>query len=58
MIKKKVLVSGCFDLLHPGHVTFFKEASGYGELYVAVGTDENVKLLKGKEPYLAQDERL
>lgn len=58
MRKKKVLVSGCFDLLHPGHVTFFKQASHYGELYVAVGTDENVKLLKGKTPYFSQWERL
>ena len=56
--KKKVLVSGCFDLLHAGHVAFFKEASGYGELYVAVGKDDNLRLLKGKAPYFSQQERL
>ena len=31
---KKVFVSGCYDMLHSGHVAFFKEASSYGELYV------------------------
>lgn len=56
--KKKILVSGCFDLLHAGHVTFLKEASTYGELYVSVGTDQNIEILKGKAPYFSQDERL
>lgn len=54
---KKVLVSGCFDLLHAGHIAFLKEASSYGKLYVAVGSDKNVQLLKGKIPYFNQDER-
>jgi cytidyltransferase-like protein len=56
--KKKVLVSGCFDLLHAGHVAFLKEASTYGELYVSVGTDQNIKHLKGKTPYFSQEERV
>jgi len=30
---KKVLVSGCFDLLHSGHVQFFHEASQHGPFY-------------------------
>lgn len=47
---KKVLVSGCFDLLHAGHVAFFKTASSYGKLYVGLGRDENLLLLKGKAP--------
>ena len=29
---KKVLVSGCYDLLHSGHVEFFQQASQYGDL--------------------------
>jgi cytidyltransferase-like protein len=56
--KKKVLVSGCFDLLHAGHVAFFKEASGYGDLHVSVGSDENLRLLKGKAPMFSQEERV
>jgi len=54
---KKVLVSGCFDLFHSGHAAFLKEASSYGKLYVAVGSDKNVQLLKGKAPYFSQAER-
>jgi cytidyltransferase-like protein len=54
----KVLVSGCFDLLHAGHVAFFKEASAYGDLYVSVGSDENIRLLKGKAPLFTQAERV
>jgi len=55
---KKVLVSGCYDLIHSGHVTFFKTAAQYGKLYVAVGADANLLLLKGKAPYFSQQERL
>lgn len=56
--EKTVLVSGCFDLLHAGHVAFFKEASEYGRLTVSLGTDENIRLLKGRPPVFTQDERL
>ncbi|HAQ20675.1 MAG TPA: cytidyltransferase [Prolixibacteraceae bacterium] len=55
---KKVLVSGCFDLIHAGHIAFFKTASQYGKLYVSVGQDENIFRLKGKKPYFSQEERV
>ena len=58
MKEKKVLVSGCYDLIHGGHVAFFKTAAQYGKLYVAVGADSNLLLLKGKAPYFSQDERV
>ena len=58
MTKKKVLVSGCYDLLHGGHIAFFKTASAYGDLYVSVGRDENLLLLKGKKPVFSEEERL
>ena len=58
MINKKVFVSGCYDLLHGGHIAFFKTAAQFGDLYVAVGADENVRLLKGKAPYFSQKERV
>jgi cytidyltransferase-like protein len=58
MPMKKVLVSGCFDLLHAGHIAFLKEASSYGRLYVAVGTDANLRLLKGRASYYSQEERV
>ena len=58
MSKKKVMVSGCYDLLHGGHIAFFKTAAAYGDLYVSVGRDENLLLLKGKKPVFSEDERL
>lgn len=58
MKNKKVLVSGCFDLLHGGHIAFFKTAATFGDLYVSVGKDENLFQLKGKMPYFSQEERL
>jgi cytidyltransferase-like protein len=57
--RKRVVVTGCFDWFHSGHVRFFEEASALGELYVVVGHDANIKLLKGDgHPLLSQDERL
>ena len=58
MNKKKVFVSGCYDLLHAGHVAFFKTAAQYGDLYVSIGTDANLLLLKGKKPHFSQEERV
>ena len=46
--RKKVIVTGCYDWFHSGHVRFFEEASEHGELYVVVGHDANVRLLKGR----------
>lgn len=57
--RKRVIVTGCYDWLHSGHVRFFEEASGFGDLYVIVGHDENLRLLKGEgHPMFPQDERL
>jgi hypothetical protein len=36
--QKKVVVTGCYDWLHTGHVRFFEEVSQFGELYVVVGS--------------------
>ena len=55
---KKVLVSGCYDLLHGGHIAFLKTAASYGELYVSIGRDENLFSLKGKKPFFSEKERL
>jgi cytidyltransferase-related domain len=58
MKTKKVLVSGCYDLLHGGHIAFFKTAATFGDLYVSIGRDENLLLLKGKKPVFSEEERL
>ncbi|MEM1011623.1 MAG: adenylyltransferase/cytidyltransferase family protein [Planctomycetota bacterium] len=52
---KKVLVTGCYDLMHSGHIRFFEEASAFGDLYVVVGHDANIKLLKGNDRPLVSD---
>ncbi len=57
MKEKTVMVSGSFDLLHGGHIAFFKTAATYGRLYVVVGQDPNLLELKGKAPYFTQEER-
>jgi len=54
----KVFVSGCFDLLHSGHVAFLKTAASFGDVYVGVGRDETVALLKGVTPSNTESERL
>jgi cytidyltransferase-like protein len=54
---KKVFVTGCFDMLHSGHIAFLQEAASYGDLYVSIGSDENVHHLKGRYPVNTQDER-
>ena len=55
---KKVFVSGCFDLLHSGHVAFLEEAARFGDLYVALGSDKTIYELKGRVPVNSEDERL
>ena len=55
---KKVLVSGCFDMLHSGHVAFLQSAAEYGELWVALGSDKTVFELKGRLPVNDEAERL
>jgi cytidyltransferase-like protein len=57
-LRKKVIVTGCFDWFHSGHVSFFEEVSQLGDLYVVVGHDANVRLLKGEgHPLFPQGER-
>jgi cytidyltransferase-like protein len=57
MGKKKVFVTGCFDMLHSGHIAFLQEAAQYGEVYVGLGSDQTVFALKGRYPVNNQDER-
>lgn len=55
---KKVFVSGCFDMLHSGHIAFLQEASGYGDLYIGLGSDKTIRELKGRETINSEDERV
>jgi len=56
--KKKVLVTGCYDWFHSGHVRFFEEVSELGDVYAVVGHDANIAMLKGAHhPMYTEDER-
>jgi len=56
--RKKVVATGCYDWFHTGHVRFAEELSGYGDLYIVVGNDANIRLLKGEgHPLLTEAER-
>lgn len=56
---KKILVFGAFDLLHPGHIDFFRQAKELGDhLTVILGTDKNVTKIKGNKPLQDEQTRL
>ncbi len=56
---KKVMVFGVFDLLHPGHESFLRQAKKLGSfLIVSVARDVNVKKVKGKKPIFDEKKRL
>jgi len=57
-MKKRVFVSGCYDMLHSGHVAFFEEAASYGDLYVGLGSDKTIAGLKGRKTINTDQERL
>lgn len=60
MKKYKIgFVSGFFDILHEGHIKILKYAKAHcDQLIVAVGTDEFMKMRKGREAVLSYDERV
>ena len=56
--KKKIFVSGCFDMLHSGHIAFLQEAAEYGDVYIGLGSDKTIKELKGRETINSEEERV
>ena len=53
----KVFVSGCFDVLHSGHIAFLEEAASYGDVYVSLGSDKTVLELKNRPTLYNEQER-
>lgn len=48
--KKIVFTNGCFDLIHPGHLSYLLEAANLGDkLIIGVNTDHSVRKIKGEE---------
>jgi FAD synthetase len=58
MKKKRVLVAGTFDIIHPGHIYLFKKASELGEVIVVVARDSSVERFKGRPPVIPEKQRL
>ena len=55
----KVLITGTFDLLHPGHINFIRQALKFGDfLVILVARDKNVVKSKGQTPYFNENKRL
>jgi D-beta-D-heptose 7-phosphate kinase / D-beta-D-heptose 1-phosphate adenosyltransferase len=56
---KIVFTNGCFDLLHPGHISLLYQARALGErLIVGLNTDGSVRRLKGpRRPILGERDR-
>ena len=57
-MRKKVLVTGFFDMLHSGHVLFLEKAAKLGDLFVCIGNDKNLRYQKEKSPVCDEEERL
>lgn len=57
--RKLVITNGCFDLLHPGHLFFLKEARAQGDvLWVMLNSEASIRSLKGPlRPILGDSER-
>ncbi len=56
---KKVMCSGTFDIIHPGHLHYLSEAKKHGDkLIVVVARDETSESFKGKKPIHNEKERL
>lgn len=55
---RKILVGGCFDILHIGHLKFLKSAKKSGDrLIIALESDEFIEKNKNKKPFHSQEER-
>jgi len=56
--RKKVMVAGVFDIVHPGHIYLISKASELGDVIVVVARDSTVERLKGRRPIIPEEQRL
>ena len=55
----KILLNGCFDVLHHGHFKLIQHAASFGgQVIIGIDSDERVKKLKGEgRPFHSENER-
>lgn len=58
MKPKRVFVTGSFDLIHSGHITFLQEAAKYGSVVVGIGSDYSILKYKHRKPVYSEQERI
>jgi FAD synthetase len=56
--RKRILVTGVFDILHPGHLFLFREAAKMGDVVVIIARDSTVVKLKKRPPIIPEKQRL
>jgi len=54
----RVLVTGCFDIIHPGHIHLLKEAAKLGDVYVIIARDSTIERYKNEKPIIPEQQRL
>jgi len=54
----RVLVTGCFDIIHPGHIFLFQQAAALGDVVVIVARDSTIKKWKQFPPIIPEEQRL
>ena len=58
---EKIVVTGSFDIIHPGHIHFFNEAKKINpnaELIVVIARDSSIREFKDRDPILPEEHRL
>jgi FAD synthetase len=58
LAKRRVIAFGSFDILHPGHLHYLRQASTFGSLVVIVARDKSIEKLKGHKPLMDENSRL
>lgn len=59
MKRRRVIVFGAFDLCHPGHQDFLRQAKQFGDYLIAVvGRDQTIVRWKGRPAVESEEQRL
>ncbi len=58
LARPKVLIAGGFEIIHPGHIAFIREAWKRGRVYVIVARDQSFRKFKNRDPIIPEYQRL